>query len=75
MKNIVFMFGGKRLEVDLEKDFAAYLLADLSSNKIELDKENEIGKLLGLYLSTLHREHNREKQIKILTNQIESSNK
>ena len=71
MKKIVFTIGGKRLEVDLEDEFANYLSNDLLSNKVLLNKDNEVSKLLQLYLKSLHKEHNLEKQIKILINKLE----
>jgi len=75
MKKIVFTIGGRRLEVDLEDDFAQYLSNDLLKNKVALDKDNEISKLLQLYLKSLHKEFNSEEQIKIILNQLEGSNK
>jgi len=74
MKKIVFTIGGRRLEVDLEDDFAQYLSNDLLKNKVALDRDNEISKLLQLYLKSLHKEFNSEEQIKIILNQIEDSN-
>ena len=75
MKKIVFTFGGKRLEVDLENEFAQFVLDDIVANRVDIEKENETSQLLSLYLTSLHREYNKEEHIKILINQIESSNK
>jgi len=74
MKRIVFTIGGRRLEVDLEDNFAIYLSKDLQKNSVTLDKDNEISQLLQLYLKTLHREYVSEEQIKTLLNQMEDSN-
>ena len=75
MKRVVFTIGGRRLEVDLEDDFATYLAKDLRKSNVSLDKDNEISQLLQLYLKTLHKEYVADEQIKTLLNQIEDSNK
>jgi len=74
MKRVVFTIGGRRLEVDLEDDFAAYLSKDLQKSKVSLDKDNEISQLLQLYLKSLHKEYVSNEQIKTLLNQLEDSN-
>lgn len=74
MKKIVFTIGTRRLEVDLEDDFAQYVSNDFLKNEIDLDRDNDVSRLLQLYLKTIHKEFQAEEQIKILLNQIESSN-
>jgi hypothetical protein len=74
MKKIVFTIASRRLEVDLEDDFAQYVSSDLLKNKVTLDKDNDISQLLQLYLKTIHKEYQAEEQIKTLLNHIESSN-
>jgi hypothetical protein len=73
MKKIVFTIATKRLEVDLEDDFAEYVSTDFLKNEIALDRDNDVSRLLQLYLKTIHKEFQSEEQIKILLNQIESS--
>jgi hypothetical protein len=73
MKKIVFTIATKRLEVDLEDDFAEYVSTDFLKNEIALDRDNDVSRLLQLYLKTMHKEFQSEEQIKILLNQIESS--
>lgn len=73
MKKIVFTIANRRLEVDLEEEFAEYLFEDLSTNQISLEEDNEISQILQLYLKSLHREYKDEKHIKILLNNIEQS--
>jgi len=75
MKKIVFTIASRRLEVDLEDDFADYLAKDLIKNKVNLDKDNDITQLLQLYLKTLYKEFNSEEHIATLLNQIESLNR
>jgi hypothetical protein len=74
MKKIVFTIATKRLEVDLEDDFAEYVSNDFLKNKIALDRDNEVSRLLQLYLKSIHKEFHSEEQIKILLNQIENTN-
>ena len=75
MKKIVFTVATRRLEVDLEDDFAHYVSTDFLKNKVSLDRDNDISQILQLYLKSIHKEFHSEKQIKTLLNQIESSNK
>jgi len=74
MKKIVFTIASRRLEVDLEDDFAHYLAKDLLTNKVSLDKDNDISQLLQLYLKSLHKEYVSEEQIKTLLNNMKASN-
>ena len=74
MKKIVFTVSGRRLEVDLEDDFAQYVSRDLLKNKVTLDKDNDISQLLQLYLKSIHTEFSSKKQIKILLNKLECEN-
>ena len=74
MKKIVFTIAGRRLEVDLEDDFAEYVSTDFKNNDLALDRDNDLSKLLQLYLKSRHKEFRSEEQIKILLNQIKSSN-
>ena len=74
MKKIVFTIGGRRLEVDLEDDFAQYVSNDLFQNKVGLDGDNDIHQILQLYLKSIHKEYQSAEQIKILLNKIANSN-
>ena len=74
MKKIVFTIVGRRLEVDLEDDFAQYVSNDLLKNKVTLDRDNDVSQILQLYLKTIHKEYQSEEQIKILLNNIAESN-
>jgi hypothetical protein len=71
MKKIVFTIANRRLEVDLEDDFAHYVSDDFLNNKIALDRDNDISQILQLYLKSMHKEFRSEKQIKTFLNQIE----
>ena len=73
MKKVVFTVAGKRLEVELQNDFAKYVNDNLSQNNIAKDRDNDVSQLLQLYLKALHKEYHSEEQIKILLNDIEAS--
>ncbi len=74
MKKIVFTIASRRLEVDLEDEFADYLLNDLEKNNLSLDEDHPRGKLLELYLKSLHKAFSSEEYIETLLNQNEASN-
>jgi len=74
MKKMVFTIASRRLEVDLEDEFAQYVAKDLFKNNLSLDGDNEISQLLQLYLKSIHKEFLAEEQIKTLLNNIENSN-
>jgi len=72
MRKVVFSIANRRLEVDLEDDFAQFIIDDCMKNKVSLDRENDISQILQLYLKSMHREFKSEEQIKTLLNQIET---
>lgn len=73
MKKIVFTIATRRLEVDLEEEFLAYLLDDLAKSNLSLDKDNDIAQLLQAYLKSAYKDFKSEEHIKTLLNQIEGS--
>jgi len=74
MKKMVFTIASRRLEVDLEDEFAQYVAQDLFKNSLSLDGDNEVTQLLQLYLKCMHREFLSEERIKTVLNNIENSN-
>jgi hypothetical protein len=74
MKKVVFTIASRRLEVDLEDDFAQFITNDLIHNKVSLDRDNDISQVLQLYLKSMHREFKSEEQIKTLLMKIETEN-
>ncbi len=74
MKKVTFIIASRRLEVDLNDDFANFLFKDLEANKVSLDRDIEISNLLQLYLKALYKDYSAEEQIKILLNKIDESN-
>ena len=73
MKKVVFTIASRRLEVDLDDDFAEFLYRHLEENRVNLDKNNEISKLLQLYLKALYKDYLAEEHIRTLLNKIEES--
>ena len=53
MKKVKFPINGKKYEVDLENDFAVFVMEHLSSNNISSEKNNDSIKLLNAYLKAL----------------------
>jgi len=74
MKKMVFTIATRRLEVNLEDEFAEYVAKDLFNNSLSLDGDNEISQLLQLYLKSMKREFQSEERIKTLLNSIEEEN-
>ena len=74
MKKMVFTIATRRLEVNLEDEFAEYVAKDLFNNNLSLDGNNEISQLLQLYLKSMQREFLSEEQIKTLLNSIGKKN-
>jgi len=70
MKKMVFTIASRRLEVDLEEEFAQYVAKDLFQNNLSLDGDNEISQLLQLYLKSMQREFLAEERIETLLNNI-----
>lgn len=74
MKKVVFTIASRRLEVDLEDDFAQFITDDLIRNKVSLDRDNDISQVLQLYLKSMHREFKSDEQIQTLLSKIETGN-
>jgi hypothetical protein len=74
MKKVVFTIASRRLEVDLEDDFAQFITDDLIRNKVSLDRDNDISQVLQLYLKSMHREFKSDEQIQTLLSKIETEN-
>jgi hypothetical protein len=71
MKTVIFTVEGKRFEIELEEGFANYVEENLKSNDVAFDRNNEVSKLLKLYLRAMQNNFNTEKHIKTLINKIE----
>ncbi len=74
MKKVIFPITSRRLEVDLDDDFAKFLSKDLEDNGVGLNQNIEISQLLQLYLKALYKEYRSEEQIRTLLNKIEELN-
>jgi predicted DNA-binding transcriptional regulator YafY len=66
MKKISFTINGRRFEVELDNDFALYVLDRLSQSKIVDNRDNDVPKLLNAYLKALKENYDNQKQIEEL---------
>jgi len=61
MKKVKFPINGKKYEVDLENDFAIFVMEQLSSSNISSEKNNDSVKLLNAYLKALKENYDIQK--------------
>ncbi len=66
MKKVSFPINGRRFEVELDRDFAFYVLDRLSQSKIVEDRDNDVSKLINAYLKALKENYDNQKQIEEL---------
>ena len=64
MEKVIFSIVGRRFDVELDDAFAQYIKQDLFDNNIISDRDNEPTKLLQLYLKSMKKNFDTEKQIK-----------
>ena len=70
MKKVTFPINGRRFEVELDNDFAFYVIDKLAQSKIDDDKDNDVPKLLNAYLKVVKENYDNEKQIERLLVEI-----
>jgi len=66
VKKVSFSISGKRYEVELENNFAMFVMEKLKESNISADKDNDIPKLLNVYLQALKQNYDTQKQIEEL---------
>jgi len=66
MKKVSFAVNGRRFEVELDSNFALYVLDKLSQSRISNDRDNDVPKLLNAYLKALKENYDNQKQIEKL---------
>jgi hypothetical protein len=66
MKKVCFAINGRRFEVELNDNFALYVLDKLSQSKIVDNRDNDVPKILNAYLKALKENYDNEKQIEKL---------
>jgi hypothetical protein len=64
MKKVKFPINGKKYEVDLENDFAIFVMEQLSNSNISSEKNNDSVKLLNAYLKALKENYDIQKGLK-----------
>ena len=66
MQKVSFSINGKRYEVELENDFAIFVMEKLRESSILSDRDNDVPKLLNVYLKSLKENFDTEKEIEEL---------
>ncbi len=66
MQKVSFSINGKRYEVELEDDFAMFVMEKLRENGISSDRDNNVPKLLNVYLKSLKENFDTAKEIEEL---------
>jgi len=66
MKKVNFSINGKKYEVALEDDFAEVVIEKLEESNLLPDRDNDIPKLLNVYLQALKRDYDIQKEIEEL---------
>jgi hypothetical protein len=66
MKKVSFSVNGKRYEVELENNFAEFVMEKLEESNVSINKDNDIPKLLNIYLQALKQNYDTEREIEEL---------
>ncbi|SFV52902.1 hypothetical protein MNB_SV-14-1219 [hydrothermal vent metagenome] len=64
MEKFIFRIAGRQFDVELDAVFAEYIKEDLFDNNIAFDRDCEAIKLLQLYLKSMKKNFDTDKQIK-----------
>lgn len=70
MKKVEFSINGKKYEVELENDFALFVIENLDKHNIDSEKNTTIPKLLNAYLQALKENYDNKKKIEELLVEI-----
>ncbi len=71
MKKVSLSLLGKRYEVNLEDDFAEYVITDMEASGLSLQKDNNPSVLLKAYLKLAHKNRSYEEEIDLLIDTLE----
>ena len=66
MQKVSFSINGKRYEVELENDFAMFVVEKLRESGVSSDRDNNIPKLLNIYLQALKENFDTKREIEEL---------
>jgi len=66
MKKVSLSISGKRYEVNLEEEFADFVLADMKNAGISTETDNQPVLLLKAYLKLAYKNSNYEEEIELL---------
>jgi len=65
-KKVIFSIAGKRYEVDLDSDFAMFVIETQNKHNLTPDRDSNIPKLLNVYLHALKENYETQKEIEKL---------
>ncbi len=66
MQKVSFSINGKRYEVELDNDFAIFVMEKLRESGISSDRDNNVPKLLNVYLQSLKENFDTQREIEKL---------
>jgi len=72
MKKVSLSISGKRYEVNLEEEFADFVLEDMKNAGISEETDNQPALLLKAYLKLAYKNSNYEEEIELLIETLDS---
>ena len=66
MKKVSFSISGKRYEVELDNNFAMFVMEKLEESNISSERDNDVPKLLNVYLQALKQNYDTQREIEEL---------
>jgi len=72
MKKVSLSISGKRYEVNLEEEFADFVLEDMKNAGISTETDNQPALLLKAYLKLAYKNSNYEEEIELLIETLDS---
>jgi hypothetical protein len=72
MKKVSLSISGKRYEVNLEEEFADFVLEDMKNAGISIETDNQPALLLKAYLKLAYKNSNYEEEIELLIETLDS---
>jgi len=66
VKKVSFSISGKRYEVELDNNFAMFVMEKLEESNISSERDNDVPKLLNVYLQALKQNYDTQREIEEL---------
>ena len=73
MKTLTLGFGGRRFDIELENDFASYVIERWEACGLTIERDNTHVHMLKAYLQSLKQNYENEKRIEALLLEISAS--